>query len=245
MLYIIQDKIAKARAALADEERLLAIMRKEADAREVRVDVLRATLEKAENATTEPVTQESLDEPSAHLVGKKHVTTIDLSDAFFQIPLAKESQPLTAFYSPAHGKRYCFQRVPQGLRNSPLYLKLLMDKLFGDMANDVIHYADDIMLATDGSLHDHLQKMAIILKRLKEGKIKIRPSKINVARQHIEFLGVVWTKDKISIPEAKTLAFKNLPLCIIMCCVNAIFVISFLLHTSHLNLNQTVILALG
>ena len=45
----IQDKIAKARAALADEERLLGIMRREADAREVRVGVLRATLEKAEN----------------------------------------------------------------------------------------------------------------------------------------------------------------------------------------------------
>ena len=33
----IQDKIAKARAGLADEERLLGIMRREADAREVRV----------------------------------------------------------------------------------------------------------------------------------------------------------------------------------------------------------------
>ena len=39
----IQDKIAKARAALADEERLLDIMRKEADAREARVGVRRRT----------------------------------------------------------------------------------------------------------------------------------------------------------------------------------------------------------
>ena len=45
----IQDKIARARAVLADEERLLDIMRREADAREARVGVLRATLEKAEN----------------------------------------------------------------------------------------------------------------------------------------------------------------------------------------------------
>ena len=147
----------------------------------------------------------------AHLVGKKNVTTIDLSDAFFQIPLATESQPLTAFYSPSHGKRYCFQRVAQGLRNSPLYLKLLMDKLFGDMASDVIHYADDIMLATNGSMKDHLHKLSRVLAKLKEGNIKIRPTKINVARETIEFLGVVWTKDKISIPEAKTLAFKKLP----------------------------------
>ena len=147
----------------------------------------------------------------AHLVGKKHVTTIDLSDSFFQIPLEEKSQPLTAFYSPSHGKRYCFRRAPQGLRNSPLYLKLLMDKLFGDMALDVIHYADDIMLATNGSLSEHLQKLVTVLKRLKDGNIKVRPSKVNVARKTIEFLGVVWKKDTISIPEAKTLAFKKLP----------------------------------
>ena len=45
----IQDKIAQARAALADEERLLDVIRKEEDAREARVDVLHLTLEKAEN----------------------------------------------------------------------------------------------------------------------------------------------------------------------------------------------------
>jgi hypothetical protein len=39
----------------------------------------------------------------AHLVGKKWVTTIDLSDAFYQIELHPDSQPLTAFYSEAHG----------------------------------------------------------------------------------------------------------------------------------------------
>ena len=64
----------------------------------------------------------------AQLIRKTHVTTIDLSDAFFQIPLYEDSQPLTCFYSQAHGKRYCFTRCPQGLKNSPLALKLFMDK---------------------------------------------------------------------------------------------------------------------
>ena len=85
------------------------------------------------------------------LVVKTHVTTIDLSDAFFQIPLHEDNQPLTCFYSQAHGKRYCFTRCPQGLKNSPLALELLMDKLFGDLAEDVNHYADDIMMATNGT----------------------------------------------------------------------------------------------
>jgi len=147
----------------------------------------------------------------AQLTGAKYVTTIDLSDAFFQIPLDEESQPLTAFYSQAHGKRYCFTRCPQGLRNSPLSLKLLMDKLFGDLANEVIHYADDIMIATNGTMADHFRTVAKVLERIRNGKIKIRPAKIHLARDTVDFLGVVWTKDTISIPAAKVLAFKNLP----------------------------------
>jgi len=147
----------------------------------------------------------------AHLVGKKWVTTIDLSDAFYQIELDPASQPLTAFYSEAHGKRYCFMRCPQGLRNSPLHLKLVMDKLFSHMANDVIHYADDIMVATDGTLHDHLKKLSDVFQKLQEGNIKIRPQKVNVARDTVDFLGIVWKKNQISIPEARMLAFKNLP----------------------------------
>ena len=78
-------------------------------------------------------------EAFAHLAGKKFVSIIDLSDAFFHILLSKAAQPLTAFYSQAHGKRFCFTRAPQGLKNSPLYLKLLMDKVFGDIAHIVIH----------------------------------------------------------------------------------------------------------
>ena len=44
----IRDKIARVKVVLADEERLRDIMRREAEAREVRVEFLRATLEKAE-----------------------------------------------------------------------------------------------------------------------------------------------------------------------------------------------------
>ena len=145
------------------------------------------------------------------LNGKQIVTTVDLSDSFFQMPLSLASQPYTAFFSSLHGKRYCFTRCPQGLKNSPLYLKLLMDKLFGDMTDDVIHYADDILIATSGNFSQHLRVVDKALKRITNGKIKIRPQKINLAKEEIDFLGMVWTKGKLSIPRAKTLAFQNLP----------------------------------
>jgi len=121
------------------------------------------------------------------------------------------AKTLTAFYSEAHGKQYCFTRCPQGLKNFPLHLKLLLDKLLGDMAQDVIHYADDFMVATDGTLEDHLKKVGQVLDRLKKGNIKIRPQKISVAKPTVDFLSVVWQKGKLSIPEERLLAFTELP----------------------------------
>ena len=150
-------------------------------------------------------------ETYAHLAKKKHVSVMDMSHSFFQIPLTKEAQPLTAFFSDAHGKRFCFTRAPQGLRNSPLYLKLLTDEIFGDMALYVLSYADDIMIATDKDLYHHIDTTIEVLRRLRDKGIKMRPEKINLASDTIEFLGVIWNKGTLKIPEAKLLAFKNYP----------------------------------
>ena len=46
------------------------------------------------------------------LVKKVWLTVADLSDSFFQMMLKAECQALTAFYSEAHGKLYCFTRFP-------------------------------------------------------------------------------------------------------------------------------------
>lgn len=61
----------------------------------------------------------------------KYLTSIDLSQAFFQIALEKSSQIKTSF---AFGNQlYCFQRMTMGLRNSPATLAVLIDKIFRDL----------------------------------------------------------------------------------------------------------------
>ena len=150
-------------------------------------------------------------EVMAHMCGKEIVSTLDVSDAFFTIPLKAEAQPLTAFWSESLGDRFCFTRAPQGLKNSPLYLKLLMDKIFGDLAHYVLHYADDLLIATDGDMANHQRVVEEVLRRLIKAGLKARPAKLNVARESIEFLGVIWKKGVTSIPEAKLQAFTQLP----------------------------------
>jgi len=158
-----------------------------------------------------PMSTVSKPEILAHLGGKKHMTSLDLKDAFFHIPLDKKSQPLTAFYSSVHGQRFCFTRAPQGLRNSPLYLKLLLDKVFYDMSDDVILFFDDLLIATDGTLDHHMKVVDMVLKKIILAGLKLGPKKLNLAKEHIEFLGMVFHKGTINIPNAKLEAFRKLP----------------------------------
>ncbi len=67
------------------------------------------------------------------------------------------------------------------------------------------------LIATSGSVAHHLKIVEKVLQRLIKGNIKIRPTKVNLCRENIKFLGIVWTKGKISIPNGKLLAFKKLP----------------------------------
>ena len=147
----------------------------------------------------------------SHLVGKTWLSSLDFADAFYNIELDEASQPLTAFYSHTHGLRMCYSRLPQGLSNSPMYLKLVLDKVFANMTSHVLFYADDLLIATDGSLDHHFEIVNKVLERLVQSGLKLRPQKLFLAQEHIEFLGMIFQRGKVSIPEKKLEAFKQLP----------------------------------
>ncbi len=150
----------------------------------------------------------------AHTPQKAYISTIDISNAFFQIPIKFEHQCYTAFYSDAHGKRYCFTRAPQGLKNSPLFLKLLMDKMFAstELLKHVIYYADDIMIATNNSLTHHIEVIDKVLQCLQKANIQIKAQKMSIAKPEVEFLGIIWRQGKLHIISAQIQAFKNMPI---------------------------------
>ena len=147
----------------------------------------------------------------AHLVNKSHLSSLDFADAFFHIPLTEKAQNLTAFWTPNHAKKMCFNRAPQGLRNSPMYLKTLLDLVFFDMSENVLFYADDLLIATNGTLIEHLDFLKVVLDRLVQAGLKLRPQKLLIARETINFLGMIFYKNTLSIPDLKLKAFRELP----------------------------------
>jgi len=148
----------------------------------------------------------------AHLVNKTHLSSLDFADAFFHIPLTERAQNYTAFWTPNHAKKMCFNRAPQGLRNSPMYLKMLLDLIFFDLSDNVLFYADDLLIATNGTLEEHLSFLKLVLDKLVQAGLKLRPQKILIARETINFLGMVFYRNTLSIPDIRLQAFKELPL---------------------------------
>jgi len=101
----------------------------------------------------------------AQLRSSKFLSSIDLKDAFFQIPLAEDSRHKTAFAVPGHGF-YQFARCPFGLSNSPKTMCRLMDRVIGcSLEPFVFTYLDDIIIATeDFDSHIHTSALQQLLK---------------------------------------------------------------------------------
>ncbi|XP_034944546.1 uncharacterized protein [Chelonus insularis] len=60
----------------------------------------------------------------------QYITTLELSQAYYQIPLTERAKPITAFIVPGRGL-FQFTRMPYGLTNAPATFQRLLDKVLG------------------------------------------------------------------------------------------------------------------
>ena len=86
-----------------------------------------------------PDTQQYIDS----LSGMQWFASIDLKDAFFQIPVKKEHREYTAFSTRTRHVQYTV--MPQGLCNSPATFQRLMTKIFQDLPWCKA-YIDDLLI---------------------------------------------------------------------------------------------------
>ncbi|XP_058840796.1 uncharacterized protein K02A2.6-like [Topomyia yanbarensis] len=140
--------------------------------------------------------------PLAHVgrilgrLGKtRYLSTIDLKDAFLQIPLCSNSKPLAAFCIQGRGM-FQYTRLPFGLTNSPATLSRLMDKILGGGALEpnVFVYLDDIIVASD-SFGEHIRLLEEVAKRLRDANLSINITKSQFCRSQVPFLGYLLSCD--------------------------------------------------
>ena len=122
--------------------------------------------------------------------GGKFLTEVDITRAYYQIPLEENSRRYTAF--PTSRGLMQYKRLPFGLSTACAtynrLMKKVMENLPGDYESHVSVYFDNIYIVTP-TFELHLEVLELVFARLAEFGLTARPSKCHFAYPNVKYLG--------------------------------------------------------
>ena len=131
-----------------------------------------------------------IDESLSKLGDAKFFTTLDLGSAFWQVPLRKQDREKTGFACELG--LFQWKRMPFGLCNATATFQRLMAQALTSVTkkygNLIMCYADDVGIATP-TLEDHIERLEEVLSCMKQAGLKCKPSKCEILRDSIKYLG--------------------------------------------------------
>lgn len=143
------------------------------------------------------------------LDGKRYFSALDLESGYWQIPMSEQDKQKTAFVTPFGA--WQFKNMPFGLRNAPSTFQRTMDMvLSGAKWNHCLVYIDDILIFSE-TVDDHLQHIADVFGRLIKFNLKLKPSKCELFKPELVFLGHLISEKGIKPNPKKTAAIMNWP----------------------------------
>ena len=144
------------------------------------------------------------------LVGSKFFTTLDLASGYWQVEVAPEDQPKTAFTTPEG--LYQFKVMPFGLCNPPATFQRLMDRVLSGLKwSSCLVYFDDIIVVGT-TFQEHLHHLTSVFTRLRGAGLKLKPKKCTLCRQQVTFLGHIVSTDGVATDPSKTEAVSKWPI---------------------------------
>lgn len=141
------------------------------------------------------------------LHNKSIFSTIDLTQAFHQIPVNTDDIPKTAIITPFGLFEYV--KMPFGLRNAAQTLQRFMDHIFRDLSY-VYVYIDDILIASR-TREEHQQHLDTVFNRLSKYCLTINLEKCKFGEKEVTFLGTIITSKGIRPLPEKVEAIRNFP----------------------------------
>ena len=137
------------------------------------------------DAYTLPTVSENL----ANLSGNHVFSSLDMKEAFWNVPLTQESKELTAFRTP--DGLYMYKRMPMGLKTASAVFCRYIDKVLGDLKwASILVYIDDLLVATP-TFDEHASLLEKLFERLNAANITLGAKKCFIARPEVSFLGHV------------------------------------------------------
>ncbi|XP_060603736.1 uncharacterized protein LOC132756634 [Ruditapes philippinarum] len=127
-----------------------------------------------------------------------YIIVTDLTSAFYQIPLSKESMKYCGVATPYKGIRV-YTRSAMGMPGSETALEELMCRVLGDLLQEgvVAKLADDLYIG--GNTTDEvLANWTRVLDALQKNNLKLKPTKTIICPRSTTILGWIWSQGKFS-----------------------------------------------
>ncbi|XP_068706826.1 uncharacterized protein [Montipora foliosa] len=127
----------------------------------------------------------------------KYIVVSDLSQAFYQIPLAKNSMKYCGVVTPFKGVRV-YTRCAMGIPGSETALEELMCRVLGDLLQEgcVAKIADDLYCG--GNSHQELlSNWRKVLSALDRCNLRLSPAKTIICPASTTILGWIWSQGSI------------------------------------------------
>jgi hypothetical protein len=141
----------------------------------------------------DPMPQPDMEDILAKLGKSKFFSTFDACKGFYAIQMEENSKHYTGFvYQNDH---YHFCVCPFGLVNAPSVYARLMRSLL-DNARNIENFVDDI-IAYKNDLSSHLITLRDLFERVRKANIKLKPSKVRVGFEEVQFLGQIVGSGKV------------------------------------------------
>jgi len=139
--------------------------------------------------------------------GAKFFSKLDASQGFWQIRLDSESSKYCTFNTPFG--RYCFLRLPFGIKSAPEIFHRAMETLIEGLEG-VRVYIDDLVV-WGSTLQEHNQRLVKVMERVRAHDLKLNQKKCQFGVTEITFLGDKLSAKGVEPHPAKVQALLDMP----------------------------------
>ena len=148
-----------------------------------------------------------IDHIYARLRGSQIFSTFDLRSGYHHMELSPEARAKSAFVTPLD--KFEFTRCPFGLSQAPAYFQRLMNQVIKGLPFAFV-YLDDVLIHSP-DIETHLKHIRILFQRLREADLKLKDSKCNYFKTHVQYLGHLVSGNGIKPLPEKLESVKKMP----------------------------------